>query len=60
MPDISMCLNKECSLAENCWRFNAPPDRVAQSYQDFQQDDEGNCEHYLPMDKEDFPDDYKE
>ena len=60
MPDISMCENKECSLSDNCWRFNAPPDRVAQSYSDFQQDDEGNCEYYLPMDKEDFPSDYIE
>jgi hypothetical protein len=58
MPDFSMCENKECSLSSNCWRFNAPPDRVAQSYADFQQDDDGNCNFYLPMDKEGYTSDY--
>jgi hypothetical protein len=59
MPDIAMCENKECPLCDNCWRFNAPPDRVAQEYKDFQPDDDGNCEHYLPMDRENFPNDYE-
>ena len=58
MPDISMCENKECSLSWNCWRFNAPPDRLAQTYADFEQDDEGNCDFYMPMDNQDFPEDY--
>lgn len=58
MPDIAMCQNKNCNLSYNCWRFNAPPDRVAQAYADFEQDDEGNCGFYIPMDKQDFPDDY--
>jgi hypothetical protein len=59
MPDLTMCLNKECPLADNCLRFCAPPDRLAQYYSDFAPDDEGNCEHYIPMDKEDFPSDYE-
>ncbi len=58
MPDFSMCQNKDCSLSWNCWRFNAPQDRIAQSFSDFQQDGEGNCDNYLPMDKDDFPEDY--
>jgi len=49
MPDFAMCLNKECSLADGCWRFNAPPDRLSQEYENFQQDDEGNCEHYMDI-----------
>jgi hypothetical protein len=58
MPDLAMCLNKKCTLSWNCWRVNAPPDRVAQWYTDFQQDDNGNCDHYIPTDQDDFPEDY--
>ena len=25
MPDISMCLNSECSLKQNCYRYRAVP-----------------------------------
>jgi hypothetical protein len=60
MPDITMCDNKECSLTDNCWRFNAPPDRLSQSYSQFIPDDNGDCDFYIPMDKDDFPLDYDE
>ena len=55
MPDISMCENKNCHLANNCWRFNATPDRVAQSYADFEPDDEGNCDFYIDMGGDNTP-----
>ena len=32
MADITMCNNQECYLADNCYRFTAPPDRYNQSY----------------------------
>jgi hypothetical protein len=49
MPDFAMCENKECSLADSCWRFNASPDRLSQVYENFQQDDDGVCEHYMEV-----------
>ena len=49
MPDFAMCLNKECSLTDSCWRFNAPADRLSQVYENFQQDDDGVCEHYMEV-----------
>jgi hypothetical protein len=52
MPDFAMCLNKECGLNDSCYRFNAPPDRLSQFYEDFSQDDEGGCDHYIEMDKD--------
>lgn len=35
MPDISMCLNEECSRKLECWRYMAIPDSW-QSYIEFQ------------------------
>ena len=35
MSDITMCLNKECSLKDNCYRFNAKPNPYRQSYGSF-------------------------
>lgn len=52
--DISMCKNEECSLSWNCLRFNAPPDKYRQSYSDFKQDENGQCEYYMPQDKEEI------
>ena len=34
MPDISMCLNKQCPLRTDCYRFLAVPN-THQSYTDF-------------------------
>lgn len=35
MPDITMCLSKNCPEKENCYRARAKPDRW-QSYSDFE------------------------
>jgi len=44
MPDISMCVNKDCPLKDSCYRFTAIPDEIMQSYSEFQIEDEsGEC-----------------
>jgi hypothetical protein len=35
MPDITMCVNKACPLADACYRFTATPDKHRQSYAGF-------------------------
>lgn len=32
MADITMCEDKECSKAKECYRFNAVPNKWRQSY----------------------------
>jgi len=46
MPDIEMCLNKDCTIRNNCYRFTAIPSEYQQAYSNFQQDEEGKCEHH--------------
>jgi hypothetical protein len=46
MPDITMCLNKECPLRGTCYRFNAKADPHWQSYSDFKPDENGKCDNY--------------
>lgn len=52
MPDISMCKNKECPKATQCYRFMAVPNRY-QSWADFQYvttpDGTVDCEYYWPL-----------
>ena len=35
MPDISMCQNRQCPSAGECWRFNATPWEQGQLYGSF-------------------------
>ena len=35
MPDITMCLSKECPLRKECYRSLAKPNIYRQSYADF-------------------------
>ena len=35
MPDITMCLNNECSKNNNCYRYTAIPKKQNQSYTRF-------------------------
>jgi hypothetical protein len=32
MPDITMCKGRDCPLKNNCYRYTATPDELAQSY----------------------------
>lgn len=48
MPDISMCLNKQCESRTTCYRFTAIPSEYRQSYSDLQPvDGEDKCGNYL-------------
>lgn len=49
--DISMCKNEKCTLKENCFRYKAIPRKVAQSYTDFKQNEDGTCDYYKPINK---------
>ena len=50
MPDISMCLNKQCESRTTCYRFTAIPSEYRQSYSDFQPaDGEDKCREYIPI-----------
>ena len=53
MPDISMCINPNCSLSSHCYRFMATPDQW-QSFLILDQTvkTEEDCEHFWRM-KED-------
>ena len=35
MADITMCQNRECRFADNCYRFCAEPNEKWQSYADY-------------------------
>ena len=35
MPDITMCLNKDCPDSKSCYRFMAKPNKRWQSYSRF-------------------------
>lgn len=54
MPDISMCMNEECTQKETCYRYKAKPSNW-QSYADFKQVD-GRCEAYWEVEDEDSED----
>lgn len=45
MPDISMCINEDCTLKKSCYRYTANPNEFWQVYGDFKQE-KGECYHY--------------
>ena len=47
MPDITMCINKECQLRVACYRYRAIPSDK-QSYA-FYIPHENDCDHVLPI-----------
>lgn len=47
MPDISMCINQNCSKKKSCYRFMAEPSDW-QSYVNY---DHRNCKSYWEMDE---------
>ncbi len=46
MPDISMCSNKQCPLANRCYRGIAIPNPYRQSYTEF---DHIGCEYFIDV-----------
>lgn len=47
MPDIAMCINIECPIRDNCYRYRAIPSQYLQSYSKFEKT---NCIHHLALD----------
>ncbi len=53
MPDISMCMNKECKKRKKCYRFMAIPCEY-QSYATFKcKKSTINCDHFMEILKTD-------
>lgn len=36
MPDITMCISRECPERKNCYRSTAKPDEYGQSWSNFE------------------------
>ena len=53
MPDITMCMNHSCPMADTCYRNQAKPDKYRQSWSNFNPDDEPECRYYWSMDEQD-------
>lgn len=43
MPDISMCINKDCTRRASCYRYTVKPSEYMQSYMN---PDQRDCRHY--------------
>lgn len=52
MPDISMCMNKECPSHNACFRYRAQPHPYRQAYMDFKpKQDDKSCDDYIDVTK---------
>lgn len=50
MPDITMCCCKDCKKKDNCYRANASPNKLHQSWSDFQKFcEKDNYKFYIKM-----------
>ena len=45
MSEITMCVNKDCSLRNKCYRATATPDPLWQSYSKYEPKN-GECDHF--------------
>lgn len=45
MADLTMCLSKDCKQFKNCYRAQATPNLIQQSYSNF---DCENFEYFVP------------
>lgn len=59
MPDITMCINDDCSLREKCYRYMAQPFPHGQSWGNFKPEtkarkeikgDKTHCSMFMPID----------
>lgn len=53
MPDITMCVNEECKIKLKCFRHEAKPNALYQSYSMFMPTNELSCEHFMAIYGED-------
>lgn len=51
MADISMCSNRACPSAENCYRFRAIANPHWQTYADFHPSFQGRCDWFVHIDR---------
>jgi len=51
MSDITLCANKDCLEAQNCYRVSAKPDEHYQSYSDFKEicNESNDYEHQIKI-----------
>jgi hypothetical protein len=50
MPDISMCMNKECKSKNQCFRYRALPNEHRQAYMEFKPAEGHNsCESFMDI-----------
>lgn len=50
MADITMCINTECPMSNNCYRLQAKPNDCWQSYSNFEHCNENSeFEDYIPI-----------
>jgi hypothetical protein len=55
MPDIAMCLHKECELKDKCYRYIAEPHEFRQSYSTFDYPKLGKeCSYFMEADVKDY------
>jgi len=47
MPDITMCSNSNCPQRNSCYRAQATPNPLWQSYSLYIYDDVSGCEDYI-------------
>jgi hypothetical protein len=52
MPDISMCMGKNCERKETCYRYKAYPSPHWQAYGDFDSGDVSKCGYYWKVTNE--------
>lgn len=51
MPDITMCLGKDCPKKEKCFRYKAKPSEYMQAYSDFKPEND-KCEGFWEIEEE--------
>lgn len=47
MPDITMCVNRKCPKKRKCYRHEAIPSQMRQSFAEFKGDSTDHC--FIPM-----------
>lgn len=52
MADISMCLNENCKIKSDCYRYTAKPNPWRQSYSKFDSKNGEKCVHFIKIRKE--------
>ncbi len=49
MPDISMCIKKDCPSFHRCYRAQAKPNDIWQVWQEFDNGEKDKCENFIKI-----------